>query len=662
MLRLLRPCWFLIVAYLVLCFPIVVKSRLCLDDVHGSRPSDLGSSFYGRQSFGAFHGPGNVCPFSGSFFCFQSTLAGFLAEEVAWRNPSSVDVAKDSGRTSNTAAFKMSNGEVVSCSLRDSASGIPLLQGFGNGSVAVDRVDFCQGSFFPDLWMKASSAPTSGVDEHLEEAEPGIFISSSSSPEIEISPPILDWGTKNIYSPSLEILEVVNKHNESVLNVYDLFSTNTQFKSYSFQTISLSPGESASIPLIFLPRWLGLSSAQLVLQTSFGGFIIHAKGLATMSPYNLQPLVGFNISSGKRLSGNVSLYNPYNDVLYVKEVATWISVSDSKKTNSAHVLCSANRFQQYDIQSASITTDGEWFSLRSGELGSSRVDVRPHQQWEVLPNSSRAIIELNLWPHLGRTVSGAICLKLGNSSHENSETAILPIDIEVHEKASYTDSSGSILLYFDILIPCHGKKTVFSISLRNDASYLLHVVKIREESKACNIFEIRYLEGLLLFPGTVTQIALVTYSNPLNSPDGVVENDSSGLNCMLSIRTNDSASPEMSIPCHDLVLNSCKYRHGFHTYESEGSYIKLISKQEDEKCATTITDSIGDANEESLQFKVLNAEIYVSGSFRCIYLNWMSFCLCNIIFSFFSISFLCFKRFYPKHKLKSNQPSCHRHE
>ncbi|PKU69494.1 hypothetical protein MA16_Dca015366 [Dendrobium catenatum] len=564
LLRHSRPCWFLIVAYFVLCCPIVVKSRLCLDDVHVTRQSYLASSVYGRQSFGDYYGPGDVCPCSSSF-CFLSTLAGFLAEEDDWRAPS-IEAAKGFGQTSRSATFKMTNGEVVSCSLRNSGNGIPLLQGFGNRTVTVDRVDFCEGSLFPDLWMKASSAPSSDLDEHLEEAESGILISSASLPEIEISPPILDWGTKNMYSPSLEILEVINKHNESVLNVYDLFSTNTQFNAYSFQTLSLSPG------------------------------------VATMSPYQLQPLVGLNISTGRRLSRKLSLYNPYNDVLHVKEVATWISISGSKKTNSALVLCSTNRFQQHDIQSAS-NTDSEWLSLKSGELGSSRLDIRPHQHWEVPPNSSRSILELNLWPHLGREVSGAICLNLGNSSQEISETIILPIDIEMNERGSYTDLTGSVSLYFDTLVPCHGRKTVFSISLRNDASYLLHVVKISEETKACNIFEIRYMEGLLLFPGTVTQIALVTYSHPFNSQDRVSENHSSGLNCLLSISTNDSVNPEISIPCHDLVLNSCKYQKGFHTFESEGSYIKLISKREDEKCASTITESLGNASEESSQFK-----------------------------------------------------------
>ncbi|XP_020586659.1 uncharacterized protein LOC110028930 isoform X2 [Phalaenopsis equestris] len=596
--------------YLVLCFPFAVKSRLCLDDVHVSRHSDLGSSVHGRQSFGGYYEPGNVCSFSSSF-CFQSTLDGYIAQEDDWRVPS-VEAAKGFDQTSKSAVFKMNNGEIVSCFLRNSGSGIPLLQGFGNSSVSADRVDFCEGSLFPDLWMKASSAPNSDLDEHLDEAEPGIFISSTFFPEIEIRPPILDWGAKNIYSPSLEILEVVNKHNESVLDVYDLFSSNTQFNAYSFQTLSLSPGESASIPLIFLPRWLGFSSAQLVLQTSFGGFVIHAKGEATVSPYHLQPLVGFNIYTGKKLSGNLSLYNPYNDLLYVKEVAAWIPISGSKKTNSAHVFCSANRFQQYDIQSAS-NTDSEWFSLRSGELGSSRMDIRPHQYWEVPPNSSGVIFELNLWPHLGHKISGAICLKLGNSSHRSFETAILPIDIEVREKESYTDSSGSVSLYFDALIPCHGRKTVYAISLRNDASYLLHVVKISEETKSCNIFEIRYMEGLLLFPGMVTQIALVTYTHPLNSQDGGAENHSSGLNCMLSVRTNDSVNPEMSIPCQDLVLSSCKYQHGF---QSEGSYVKLISKHEDEKCASTIAESLGNAHEESSQFQPIEYDDLVLDNWK----------------------------------------------
>ncbi|KAK8942253.1 hypothetical protein KSP40_PGU011855 [Platanthera guangdongensis] len=582
--------------FLVLCFPISMKSQLCADGVlegcifYG----DFGSTVCDQQSFEGSNEPGDVCPFSGFFF-FQSALVGSLGEKHDGRAPS-FKVSKGSGQTARNSTFKMANGDVVSCYWTNSANGIPLLQGFKDKSVAAEREDFCEGSPVPDTCIKDSTAHRGDLDEHSEEEEAGVLMSSSSSPEIEVRPPLLDWGTKNLYSPSLAILKVSNKHNESDLNVYDLFSTNTQFNAFGFKKFSLAPGESASISFVFLPRWLGTSSAQLVLQTSFGGFIIRAIGVATISPYQLQPFMGFNISTGKRLSGNLSLYNPSIDVLYVKEVEAWISISGSKKDHrSALVSCSTDRFQKYYVQSDS-PIDSEWLSLRRGELGSSRVDFRPHQHWEVPPYSFKTIVELNLWPHLAGKVSGAICMKLGNSS-QVTETVVLPIDIEVHEREGYTDSSSSFSLHFDTLSPCKGKKSVFSVSLRNDASYLLNIVKISEETSAREIFEIRYREGLLLFPGTVTQIASISYNHPFASKDKATENHNATVNCFLTIKTNDSVNPDMSIPCHDLVLSSCLYHSGSHNIESESSYTKLFPKNEDVKCASAFTPKSFEATE-----------------------------------------------------------------
>ncbi|KAG0499418.1 hypothetical protein HPP92_003657 [Vanilla planifolia] len=580
--------WLVVVAFLVLFLPIASSSSFCVVGADVSRQhdgcisfADFGGSFFSQQNYYRLR---DVCSGSGTF-CFPSTLVDFIGE-------------KDGEQV---YTFRVSKG-TVSCSLMDFVSGTHGEQAFSKEMDALEIVDFCEASIVSDIWMRTQpNAWYNDLDEHLDEAEVGI-LGSFPSLAIDIKPSMLDWETKNLYSPSLKILKVVNRHNNSVLRVFDIFSTNTQFVVYGFQTLSLEPGKSASIPFIFIPRWLGLSLAQLVLQTSFGGFVIHAKGIAISSPYQVQPLAGLSISMSERLNGNLSIFNPSTDFLYVKELAAWILFSGSEKDHLAHIFCTTNEFQQ-STSELSSPMGSDWYVLKSGKVGSPRMNIWLHQQLEVQPNKAETILKLNLWPHLAKKISGSICMKLGNSSHDKFDTVIVPLDIEMNQIESYSHSSGSLSLYFNTLTPCNGRNTIFALSLRNDAPCLLSIIKISEVTKGCRLLEIRYMEGLLVFPGTVTQIALITYVPSLDSQDRVSEIHSTGLNCMLTIKTNDSLNPVMNIPCDDLIRKSCKYEGVVQMLDIESSSATLMEKQENEKSANTRAASLGNDIKESLSRK-----------------------------------------------------------
>ncbi|PKA49126.1 hypothetical protein AXF42_Ash010811 [Apostasia shenzhenica] len=586
---------FVFVAYLVLWLPLAVNGHSCPDGVQGSPFGDSWSSFYGQRRSRGCHGLGDICPASGSF-CFPSTLLGFFSEGDGEQLPT-LELSNGSGKTMRNATLRMLNGGHVSCSLMNSIYET-VGRTNGNRSIRADGVDFCGGLLVPDIWSRTSNVPSKDLEDVSHGADGGL-LGSSSLPEIELSPPLLDWGAKNLYSPSLAILKVVNKHKEHVLNIYDPFSTNSQFFAYDFQELLVAPGESASIPFIFLPRLLGFSSAQIVLQTTFGGFIIDAKGVGTSSPYHLQTLEGLNICVGERMSRKLSLYNPCPDELFVKEVTTSVSIYGSKQNHSTYVVCKSDTCHQSGIDLDSVL-ESTWFSL--GDFGLFTFDIRPYEQWEIPPHSAKAVVELKFWSSLARKVSGAICLKLSTSKEGSDTTVIVPLDIEVQEMNDYTDLKGFVSLSFETLIPCQGRRSVFSISLRNDASNVLHVVKIVEETaNRHKLFQIKYKEGLLLFPGTVTRIALLTYTSH-DLQNTVTEVSHAGLNCMLAIMTNDSSNPEMSIPCHALVRNSCIYQPG-HNSESQGAYSKLTSIEEKKKLKSTMASSVGNIVEISSSFK-----------------------------------------------------------
>ncbi|XP_020104726.1 uncharacterized protein LOC109721486 [Ananas comosus] len=504
-------------------------------------------------------------------FCFPSTQLGFLAQEDVDPKPNS-EVSKESSRTgeiiaerlpSRSTAFEMSNGGIVTCSSIGPVRRLPDGLSSNRGNVG--------------------------------EAQ----LSGSSSLNVEISPPLLDWGANSLYSASLAFLTVANKNNDSVLLVYEPFSTDPQFYALGAEELSLSPGESASVVFVFLPRWLGSSSAHIILQTNFGGFVIQAKGVAAESPYKIEPLVGLDISVNEAISKNLSIFNPFDDALYVEEVTMWMSASESAN-QSAQVVCGLDGFNLEGALGSYIDKK-EWYSMNSDEFRLPRVDIRPHRQWEVPPQNTKAIAEINLLPYLEGNVFGAICMKLRNLTTDRINSIVIPLELEVRGRAAYSDLTGSLLVSFESRAACEEKGSIFSLFLRNDASQLVSILSIEEVTESSKVFQIKYIKGLILFPRSVTQIALIGYSFPTSARS--IIHDTTNLNCNLVVETNSSVSPIIKIPCQDFFHACLKYQASTGIVESDGSYVGLTLIQKEETSANSRTGSLGSIMEDSLKMK-----------------------------------------------------------
>ena len=288
----------------------------------------------------------------------------------------------------------------------------------------------------------------------------------------------------------------------------------------------------------------------------------------------------------------------------MEEVTTWIS-SSGNSNRSALVICSVDGFQQSSNEFDSSLNDKESFAVEPDELGLSWVDVRPLKQWEVLPHNTETIIGMKLWPHLEGKFFGVICMKLRDSKQDKTDMVIIPLELEVHGRATFVELTGAVSVFFEPLVPCDGKGSIFSLSLRNEASYLLRVVKISEDTESKKLFHLKYMEGLILFPGAMTRIGLISYTPPTDSQDIASEIPGISLNCKLLIVTNDSASPLIRIPCQDIVHACFKHPPGSGIVVSDGSYIGLISQREREKLTNARAGSLGSIIEASLPTKVL---------------------------------------------------------
>ncbi|PIA46409.1 hypothetical protein AQUCO_01500150v1 [Aquilegia coerulea] len=408
------------------------------------------------------------------------------------------------------------------------------------------------------------------------------ILDGSSSLKVDISPPFLDWGQSYLYFSSLAFLTVANTCNESNLKIYKPFSTDTQFYPCDIDEILLGPGEVARICFVFLPQQLGLLSAHIVLQTSSGGFLIHAQGVVIESLYQIQPLVGLNVSLDGVLKKNVSLYNPFDDTLYVKEITVWISVSSENISHSAEAACKMNNIQSLGEYNYYFNSK-EWLDIRTDQVDLPLMALRPHRSWEISPHSTETIAEINFLDGAKGSVFGAFSMEVQRSSQDKTDIIVIPLEAEVHDKSSGGDLTGSVIVYFEPL-PCEGCEQSIVLSLKNRASFPLHVAKITEVTQSSNIFHIKHMDGLLLFPGTVTQIAVITC--PLDDSQGTSNGVSDlHLSCKLLVLTNDSGNPQIEIPCQDVIHACSKQR--------QLSYVGHKLQHEKNNAVNEITGSVG---------------------------------------------------------------------
>ncbi|XP_050366377.1 uncharacterized protein LOC126784874 isoform X2 [Argentina anserina] len=359
----------------------------------------------------------------------------------------------------------------------------------------------------------------------------------SSSPHVEIMPAVLDWGHKYMYFPSSTFLTVENTCNDSILHVYEPFSTDIQFYPCNFSEAVLGPGEVASICFVFLPRWLGPSSAHIILQTSSGGFLIQAKGFSTESPYGMHPLASMDVSSKGRWSKNLSLFNSFDQHFHVEEITAWISVSLDHTSHYAEAACRIRKDQGLGV----LNVKDRLF-VSTGQVGLPLLAMRPFRNWDIGPHSSETIIEIDFSIESRGKIFGAICMQLLRSSEDKSDIVVLPFEAEVDGMAMSDDLEGPIIASLQVLHPWAGNGAVVAISLKNCAPYVLRVREVTEIAES-KIFQMKQNEGLLLFPGTDTYVAIVTCTH-LHVEDA---------RCKLIILTNDSSSSPIEVPCEDVV-------------------------------------------------------------------------------------------------------------
>ncbi|KAL6551710.1 hypothetical protein OROGR_007864 [Orobanche gracilis] len=491
-----------------------------------------------------------VCHPSSSF-CFPSTLSGFEdgkpggrlealhASEVRYEGLSSgLRQESSASQLPYHDNLRYLGERNISCSLYREDGFLEFSSSDrGNWNGLTNDVSSCVGPLYEE---KNHSSMSMGNIESFEFS----FADGLSTPPVEVKPSLLDWGHNNMYHPSLAFITVKNLDTGSVLSVYDPSSSDSQFYPYNYSAVSLAPGEEASICFIFFPTHLGLSSAKLIIQTNFGGFLVQARGFSVESPYLINPLNGVEISSGGRWRKNLSLFNPFGESLHVKEVTAWVSISSGNMSMSLKSICRATHNMEYSSDH-NVLNAKDWSALERAEVGKPQTALRPRESWVVGPRKTEAIVELDISGHSEGKVVGAFCIHLLRPTNNEIDTVMIPLEAELSLGAA--SGTGLVSLSLEALVPCSTSGSIsVALSVRNDASYSLSFIKATHIGENLSTLQIQSVDGLILFPSTTNQVAFINYYAHMETRE--VET-----NCKIVVLINDTRFSKMEIPCIDVI-------------------------------------------------------------------------------------------------------------
>lgn len=485
----------------------------------------------------------HICSDSQSF-CFPCTLAGFKAENDENERYSNEDATINNVKKQELRQDMQSDENMVQEQVKLTKNVTFRLI---DGRTTV--------SCFPSPSYHLNKNISLKM-EKLEQIQPEPY-ETSSSPNVAISPSLMEWGPQPLFSPSVSFLTVLNTCNDTVLHVFKPFSTNSQFYAYGFEEMIVAPHKMVSIAFVFLPRMLGISTGHLVLQTSLGGFLVQVQGEGVESPYRVQPFTGVNAFSGTRLRDNMTLYNPFDGLLFVEEISAWIAKSEDSSTQPTGAVCKTNFAFGAGNQNL-LSNEDPRFGFGIDVTGIQLLGIRPLGGWEINPHCSSTVMELDISTHLEGKFSGDLCIIFKNALQDTTQTVIVPLEADIMKNPGIDLPIHPVLNFIKSDIVSKGEQTIkVALSLDNDGSELVRLEEICERSGDAKLLEIEFFQGLLLLPGTVTHVAMITYK-VIEKPspyDYQVQQSSLLLDCRLLVVTNSTQGPQLEVPCQDLIYD-----------------------------------------------------------------------------------------------------------
>jgi hypothetical protein len=300
--------------------------------------------------------------------------------------------------------------------------------------------------------LKASSADVSSTgpvsSEQLQRAIDLLMnlVPEAQSRVLEFNPPhLLDFGELAVAVPESRQVSLVSRSTAVIrISGFTLLDDQQFELSLPKAEIVLMPDQPLKFSVRFFPSSIGVAVNMLVLSTSIGRLQYFMRAEVTSSPYNLAPISYDSLLPDASFSHQLSIFNPHEDSLEIKSVAT-----------------------THDYFKASFTDED-------------------YSSWRILPDRRQQVAVLHLTTRVPGNYAGRVIIET------NFGSFVVPVSLQILKTTLRLDQSyvnlGTLVapkapFIFDLLVTNLGKNsfTVLEIKPARSSS---DKVKIRPTSRS----------------------------------------------------------------------------------------------------------------------------------------------------------------------------------
>lgn len=313
-----------------------------------------------------------------------------------------------------------------------------------------------------------SGAPSSEeIDNFLDSMN-----SLKSSKGLLFHPKMLEYGSSPVCIPTVSSFTITSSLDVDV-ELNSISADNPQFYPVLFQPQTLARRESVMIRILFLPFYTETASATLKISTSIGDYEYNIVGAPAYNSYRLHPFVGYRIPSGVPFEQPITIYNPHDEVLHIREI---------------------------------FTTE-EFISLRGATPLDADVTSSGGATWQLEPGVERSIIHLSMGSSMPGFYSGYVHLKT------DKDNIVIPVELQVLEGGLHASPE---FIDFGVLTRAGDMSTV-DLKLMNSGSRSVEIVEIVPIMPDPHLQIFGHANNRVIENGTEVVVASLAYSSALSS-------------------------------------------------------------------------------------------------------------------------------------------------
>lgn len=266
-------------------------------------------------------------------------------------------------------------------------------------------------------------------------------LNSMSAPEAPpVFPSQLDFGMQPLHQRQVAFLTIMNSCNGSRLSLLAAKSDNRQFFVTGFSAKLVAPGTTLTFPVFYLPQYMGAAKGSITIETGVDPLVVQLQGQGVESPYKMHVRV-----HGKS-PYVISLFNPYNETLFVEEVVVLRDsqaefkqgfpdrVSESTNLDDDIVIeaeeCSSS---SSSCNSCSFRHDAGSESEKSSSQKKHGVLMGKGETWELPGQTAKDIVAFNIFLEQGEMFRGTFQIRVSGAPLEGGKgvTLVYPFSSRV---------------------------------------------------------------------------------------------------------------------------------------------------------------------------------------------------------------------------------------